>query len=492
MAEEKFIQGAVSISRFEIKRYGYNLALEISPNETECRCFYVPSTTGGTPLTEPELLVHLAQFKIKEGIIPEAAAALVNSAATAQSVSGLLLARGTAMIPGENGQLILAVADDLAGKKPEDGASETMDFRHVQTFLNVDAGDLVATISPPGFGTPGITVTGKAIPPQAGAPAKVEIGQNIRLSDDRQTLFALAAGRVCCRGSAISIEDVYEIDGDVDFKVGNISFKGCVEIKGDVLDGFFVKASKGIKIHGNIGVCAIESEGNISFCGMNGQGTGTIKCGGSISANFIYEAVIQCAGDVLADTEIRNAHIKCLGSIIVNKGGLVGGEYFALAGIESGNLGCVTSLRTRVITGVHFGDLEELNSLFSELKQMVAEFSAAPKETVDLKEFAKRRAVITERTQEVRSRSHEASNPKVNVKKKLFEGVNITLGALSENITEERKGPVSVIENSIEGGFRFLGMTPLSFKAQMIEQTFIQQHKLEEQRNRSNIQEDGA
>ena len=109
-----------------------------------------------------------------------------------------------------------------------------------------------------------------------------------------------------------------------------------------------------------------------------------------------------------------------------------------------------------------------------------------------MKEFAKKRADITARTQEVRSRTYDCCNPKINVKKALYEGVNITLGIITDNINGERKGPLSVIENTIEGGFRFLGMTPLSFKAQMIEQTFIQQQQLEQQKNRSSIQGDGA
>jgi len=454
----------------------------------DCYCFYEPTTIGGTPLTSSELQAHLAQFKIKEGVVPESVTTLLNSAASAKSVSRLLLARGIVSIPGEDGQIVMGVADAPAGTESDEGDAGTVDFRNVQSFLNVDAGDLVATIKHPGPGMPGRTVTGKIIPPLPGVPVKLEVGQNIRLSDDGGSVFALATGRICLRENTISVEDIYVVDGNVAFKVGNITFKGYVEVKGDVLDGFFVKATKGIKIQGNIGVCTIESDGDISFCGMNGQGTGKITCGGSISANFIYDTLIECAGDITAETEIRSSQIKCLGVITVNKGGLTGGEYFALAGIECGALGSRTSLRTRVVAGAHYRDLAELNCLFNELKLLVAEFTAAPKGTVDMKEFARKRAAITERTQEVRSRTYEQCNPKINVKKMLYEGVNITLGMISDNIIAERKGPVSVIENSIEGGVRFLGLTPLSFKAQMIEQTFIQQ-QLEQQKN---IWKDGA
>jgi uncharacterized protein (DUF342 family) len=480
VTENKSISETDSASRFEVKRYGYTLTFEVSPDALECYCFYEPTTIGGTPLTYTELQGYLAQFKIKEGVAPESISTLLNSAASAKSVSRLLLARGIPSIPGEDGRIVMGVADDLGGTEPDEGGSRTVDFRNVQSFLNVDEGDLIATIEHPGSGTSGLAVTGKIILPLPGAPVKLEVGQNVRISDDGKAVFALATGRVCLRDNAISVENIYVVEGNVAFKIGNITFKGYVEVKGDVLDGFFVKATKGIKILGNVGVCTIESDGDISFCGMSGQGTGKVICGGSISANFISDSVIECAGNIAAEVEIRSSLIKCLGVISVNKGGLTGGEYFALAGIECGNLGSRTALRTRVVAGVHYGDLEELNSLFNELKVLVAEFTAAPKGSVDMKEFAKKRAMITERTQEVRSRTYEQCNPKINVKKMLYEGVTITVGMISDNILEERKGPVSIIENSIEGGFRFLGMTELSFKAQDIEQTFVQQYQLEQ------------
>lgn len=489
MAENQFIKGAESIRRIEVKRYGYTLTFEISPNNVECHCFYEPATSGGAPLSESELHGHLTQNNIKEGIIPESVASLLNSAACSKAVSRLLLAQGIPIIPGENGQIVMAVSNELPKTESGDDEAGTVDFRNVQLFINVETGDLVATIKPPGSGEPGRTIAGKFIPPQPGIPVKFELGQNVRIDDAGKSIISLAAGRICLRGQAISVEDIYEINGDVDFKIGNIAFNGYVEIKGDVLDGFFIKATKGIKVHGNIGVCAIESGGDIAFCGMSGQGSGSILCGGSILANFIYDTVIECSGNITADVEIRSSHIKCLGVISVNKGGLTGGEYFSLAGIECGNLGSISSLRTRVVAGVHYRDQEELNALFNELKLLIAEFSAASKQNIDTKEFARKRTSITERTHEVRSRTHEQCNPKINVKKTLYEGVNITLGMISDNIVEARKGPISIIENTIEGGLRFLGMTPLSFKAQLIEQTFIQQQLLDQQKTRLNIQE---
>lgn len=483
VAEKTFIKDAAKDSRLEVKRYGYRLEFLISADGVACSCSYEPATTGGTPLTESELQGFLAQFKITTGLIPEAAACLLNSAASGKALDGLLLAQGELMVPGEDSYIDLAITDDLAKEKDTAEDDGTVDLRRVQSFLNVDAGDLVARVHPPGAGTPGMTVSGKVIAPLPGTSIKLELGQNVRLADDGATVYAEATGRVYCHGNEISVEDIYEIAGDVDFKVGNIAFKGFVEVKGDVLDGFTVKATKGIKVHGIIGVCSLESDGDVFFSGMNGQGKGQIRCGGVLSANFIYDTAIECAGDIAAEIEIRNCQIRSLGAVRVNKGGLAGGECIALGGIESGSLGNVSSLRTRVVVGVHYSDLEELNQLFNELKELIAGFSAAPKGTVNPQEFAKNRTLITERIQEVRTRMYDQCNPKINVRKMMYDGVNITLGMLSDNIREERKGPFSVIENTIEGGFRFLGMTALSFKASAIEKTFIQQKQLEQNKN---------
>jgi uncharacterized protein (DUF342 family) len=263
----------------------------------------------------------------------------------------------------------------------------------------------------------------------------------------------------------------------VDFKVGNIDFRGSVDISGDVLDGFTIKARKGIKVLGNIGVCTIESEGDIVFCGMNGQGKGTIKCGGNITANYIDSTKVECAGDVLVEFEIRSSCVKSLATIRVNKGVIAGGECVALGGVESSIIGAESSLHTVVTAGVNYRDQAEFNRLFNEMKKLIADFNAI-KTGKDPKAFMKDRAAIADRLQEVRSRQHESSNAKVNVKKMLHGGVTIKLGECSEDIREERKGPFSIIANTIEGGFRYLGMTDLSVNAKNLERSFAQQNEM--------------
>ena len=265
---------------------------DVSADGMECRCSYEPTSLGGTPMKADELKDFLAHYRISGGIMPEAVAALLLAAESKKAVKGLLLAQGTLMVPGKNGQLILAASGDLASKTQVDGKeSGTINLRNVQSFHNVEAGQLIATLQPPSPGKAGKTVFGKEIPPLHGSPFPLVMGQNVNWGDDGRTILAKAAGWVRVKETEISVEDVYVIDGDVNFKVGNIHINGFVEIKGDILDGFTVKTTKGIKVHGIIGVCTIDSDGDIEFSGMNGQGTGTISCRGSITANYIYDTI---------------------------------------------------------------------------------------------------------------------------------------------------------------------------------------------------------
>ncbi len=464
--------------RIEFKRLGFKLELLLSAEKTLCTASYIPSAKGA-PISLEEFKTFLAQAKIQEGLSEPEITKLLAAAASGNSITNCIIAYSQDMIPGKNGRFELAVADSLQEESDNEKTSEEtensqIDLRHVQSFLNVSNGQLLGKVIEPEPGTPGKTLRGQTIPAQAGTPLVLNLLKNIRYGDDGISLYAEADGCLYLQGNDISIEENYIVKGDVDFKVGNILYNGFVEVKGDVLDGFTLNATKGIRIHGNIGVCEISSDGDIFFCGMNGQGKGSINCGGIIHANFIDDTLVEAKGGVLVETEIRNCFIHSNGSVKVDKGIIAGGECIALGGIESTTIGTASSQKTRLIAGVCHNDLLELNCLFNELKQLVANFSE-PGKNRDMKEFARIRSDITARIQAVRSRQYPARNSKVNVKKRLHEGVTLTIGQTSDEIKEGRDGPFSIIENTLEGGFRYLGLTDLTVKAEDIEKLFVQQ-----------------
>jgi uncharacterized protein (DUF342 family) len=466
---------APAIGGSEIKKLGYSLYLRIPDNLLECRCSYVPHGQGSM-MTRDNLIGFLTQYNVKEGIDQEALDLFVVRAAAGQLQVDVLLASGTPPVDGEDEHISLSVQPTTSVRSGEEDAT-AVDMHIVQTFVNVSSGDEIGRIISPGTGTPGRNVTGQPIPPQPGKPLKCKIGKNILLEEDGARLVATASGRFCQSAGEISVEEEYVVKGDVNFKIGSINFKGVVDVRGDVLDNFDITATKGLTVSGNIGICDIASDGDVTFCGMDGQDKGRIVCGGTLRAHFIHDAVVECAGDVIVDVEIHNCTLRTLGQIIVDKGAISGGSYIAQGGIEAKKLGSASSLHTKLQAGVDYHDVELLEKLFSAL----TETQEKAKQTDSLTEIAELRktsASLTDNIMEIRGKNDAVANAKINAKTILYENVQLSLGVVSEVIKEQKDGPLSVIENSIDGGLRFLSMTSLNVKAYDLEQAFVREQKM--------------
>nr|WP_168205944.1 FapA family protein [Geobacter sp. FeAm09] len=319
-------------------------------------------------------------------------------------------------------------------------------------------------------------MTGETIPPVPGKPLALKIGKNITAEDSGERLVAAAAGRVCVASGEISVEEEYVVSGDVNFRVGSIVFNGVVEVRGDVLDDFSVHATKGLRVSGNIGNCRIESGGDISFCGMDGQGKGTIACGGNITAQFIHDCTIECAGDIFVEVELHNCTVRTLGRIIVNKGAIAGGTYAALGGVEAKKIGSLASVRTKLTVGVDYHDAEELERLMEELA-LNHKQSGEAGTLQEIEELRQKRATLTDRIMALRSKVDERSNPKVNVKGTLYDNTLLVVGMQNEEVRDPHDGPLSASENTIDGGLRYLSLTSLDVKAADIEKAFILEYQ---------------
>ncbi|MEI6702195.1 MAG: FapA family protein [Deltaproteobacteria bacterium] len=470
MSDETNTDSGKSFVGTEVKKLGYSLFIRIPENRLECRCSYVPHEQGSM-MTADEMAAYLKQYYVRDGIDQAALEDFTVKAAAGIQQTDVLIASGTAPIKGADAFISLTVQPTVAA--PEgDEANAQVDMYMVQTFINISIGDEIGLIIPPEPGIPGRNIMGTSIPPQPGKPLNIKVGKNIRLEEDGTTLTAIATGRFCQTSGEISVEEEYLVAGDVNFKIGSINFKGVVNVRGDVLDNFDITATKGLSVTGNIGVCTIVSDGDITFCGMDGQDRGKITCGGTLRANFIHDTVIECVGDVFVEVEIHNCTIRTLGRIVVIKGAISGGSYIALGGIESKKIGSPASVRTKLTAGVDYRDVELLESLFAGL----AETQNKMKESQSLNEIAEFRktvAALTDSITAIRSKSDERTNAKVNAKTAIYDKVLLSIGSVNEEIKEQRDGPVSVIENSIDGGLRYLSMTGLNVKAADIERAFV-------------------
>ena len=453
----------------EFKRHGYSLYVAFSDDKMECRCGYLPRHSG-TMISRGELLNFLVQANVKVGIDEERLGEFLAAAAGRQTVRDAPLALGVPPAHGVDGWFS-PTAKPCIRAHHEEEEGDSHDFRNVQTFINVLPGDEIGRIMPHTTGVPGRKVTGEVAIPRHGKPLKLKVGKDVRAEEDGRLLFAEAAGRVCFAFGEISVAQEFRVSGDVNFRVGSVSFNGVVEVGGDVLDGFNVTATKGLRVAGNIGNCSICSEGDVTLCGMDGQGRGSIICSGTIRANYLHDCTIECAGDVIVETEIHNCTIWTLGRIIVNRGGIVGGSCTSLGGIEAARLGSLTSVHTKLIAGVDYRDALELEQLQADLALNHKLLEDGAGRDVDTLRMA--RSVLTDRIMAIRSKVDPARNAKINVKTALYEKVLLTVGLTSERTFEQQTGPFTIIENSTDGGLRYLNLSSLEVNARVIEQACL-------------------
>lgn len=472
----------------------YQLIFTLSADEMECIA-HLDLQKEGTPPSSDEILAFLAADGITTGVSREAVEQLLLQALPGRPAT-CRVASGQPPIPGEDGRLeysFCPLAPPKTDEAIDDDTKSTVDFRSVQQFINVEPNQEIGRIIPPGAGIPGKTVRGKAVPPPPGKPLQLKLGKNVHASnEDASFLLADIHGRVKLDGDTIQVVEEYIVDGDVDFSVGNIRFNGFVEIRGDVLDGFQVNASKGLKITGNVGSCRLISPGDIEFCGMDGQGKGSILCGGTIKANFIHETVVESTGSVDIAVELLNCTVRSRGA--VHAGMISGGLCIALAGVDAKKLGAPSGVKTKVHAGVDYHDLERLQELFTELNTVHEALSQA-KEMEELNRLSAEKKRLTSAIIEVRKRRPPHANPKVNVRNKLYEGVTVQVGSAVEEFNSCLEGPVSLIENSVEGGIRKVPLTELELHADDIEHAYLEEQQrkiIEEQAQRATEQNKAA
>jgi len=204
-------------------------------------------------------------------------------------------------------------------------------------------------------------------------------------------LCALRNGAVNYEGSKISVSNHLEIDGDVDFKTGNINFDGFVSIKGTVADGFSVTASQDVEILGAIGIGSVKEviskEGSIYIKGgIAGKSKAVIRAKKDIYTKYISDATVICEGSVHVGLYCINSNITAREVIIDSpKGQISGGNIQCETKVLSPVLGSPSEKRTVIsVKGFNRSILKErlqevinnIESLKNELIKVKIEASA--------------------------------------------------------------------------------------------------------------------
>jgi len=427
---------------------------------------------GGADLSFEEIRGLLQSAGVVHGIDDEAVRRFIDYPTYNEKVP---VAEGTKPQNGADAEIIynFNVYREEVQLKEKNGR---VDFRELNLVENVEAGQILATKKPPEEGVAGRTVTGKSLPAKPGKNTQIEIGKNVKLSDDGMSAISTINGQVLLIVGKINVEPIYTVEGDVNFKTGNILFLGTVIVKGNVEDGFTVKAAGNIEVMGSVGKCTLDAEGEIIVHqGILGKNEGKVRAGSNLVAKFIENARIEVEENVLVSDGIihsfvdANKRILCQGK----RASIVGGRLRAAHEIHAKTLGSVAGTETILEVGIDPKRKEKLSQalrrkeeLEKSLEEMVRNISTLenlkkvqrelPEEKQkNLSELNDKRSEILQELEEIGGTINEINtylqsikvSGKVSASDRVFPGVKIFIKNESLVVRNEFKNVTFSLED---------------------------------------------
>lgn len=376
-----------------------------------------------------------------------------------------LIATGDSPSEGKDGFVrFIYNMDHQEQKKPVEGQDGKVDLKEVTRLNNVKRGQLIAELIEPLEGSAGLTVTGESMAPKYGKRAHFKVGKNVVVSGDRTAMYAAIDGLITITEKGkVNVFPIYEVNGDVNYAVGNIDFVGTVIIRGNVLSGFKVKASGDIRVIGGVEGAELVSDGSIVITsGIMAGNKGFVKAGHNITSSFIQDGHVYADHDVTVSQSIMHSNVKAGRNVMCTgaKGLIVGGMIRAGGQVYARTLGNAMSTATVIEVGVNPQLREELLELRASIKQscennektekalhildqMAATGQLSPerlKLRINLNTTKRQTSALIEETKlriwELEKKLEDTSRSKVDVSGMVFGGTKIVIGRYTKFVKD--------------------------------------------------------
>lgn len=307
--------------------------------------FYPPST-GGSYLTEDDIVSDLKRAGIRHGIKRKAIEHFLEHHEYARDY---IIAEGTMPVQGYSAkiQYFFDVNTTARPKLNEDGS---VDFHQLGNIKSVKKGDKLATLTPAYRGKKGISVLGHPLLPKKVRDRRLRFGRNITLSEDGCNIYSDVEGHVTLVDDMVMVSNVYRVPANVDSSTGDIEYNGTVEVAGNVSTGFSIKAEGDIVVNGVVEGATLISGGNIVLKrGMQGMDRGVLEATGNITAKFLENCKVTCKGELKADA-VLHSEVVCREKVTVlgKKGQINGGSLKTYADIQATSLGSTMGAATKI------------------------------------------------------------------------------------------------------------------------------------------------
>ena len=370
------------------------LTVSIVELEMKALLAATPPGPGGADPEYDALIGFLQANGVVEGIKDEVVARFVDKP---EYNEPLLVAEGRKPRNGADARIAYEFQTDSSQIKLKE-TDGRVDFKELNIVQNVVAGQVVARKIPAEPAEPGVTVTGKVLPAEDGKDASIQVGKNVKLSEDGRAAVAEINGQVVISAGKINVEPVYVVNGNVSLKTGNILFLGTVVVKGHVEDGFDVKASGNIEIMGGVGKSNLDAEGDIIVHqGIGGKGDGKVHAGRNVWSKFIENADVFAGDLVVVSDGIMNCHVIAQRKVICKgkRASIVGGHVRAAEEINAKSLGAVAGTETVLEVGYNPTSKERLTALEQERNEYQKKLEEISRNLTTLENMRRQKKKLT-------------------------------------------------------------------------------------------------
>ena len=262
------------------------------------------------------------------------------------------VACGTLPIPGEDGSIL-----EKYPCTPEENTDiqemAKEDYISLNLVQDIQEGDIICEIIPPGKGIAGHTVTGVRVPAPMGKEPVIPQGRNTEVSKDGRYLVASQFGHVEYKGRNYHVKPVLEILKSLESPEESVNFMGDVHIHGDVLSDVTVRAMGNIQVDGVIEGCIIEAgEHLVVSSGVQGQNAAVIRAHKSIYAKYLEHCKVYAKESVVADY-IIDCQVYSDGTVKVcsGRGAIIGGNVWSASEVSALSVGSKAERLTSIELG---------------------------------------------------------------------------------------------------------------------------------------------
>jgi len=151
-------------------------------------------------------------------------------------------------------------------------------------------------------------------------------------------------------------------------------------VLGTVLDGARLHVGGSVRIEGGVESAEVAAGGAIEILrGVSGNGGGSLRGGGDLSARFLDHAKIEVAGTATVDTSILHCSIRAGGNVsVVTPGGIAAGGRVVCGGnLEAGVVGGAFGTDMYVSVGLAPDVLDEMEELLARRDELARELKEA-------------------------------------------------------------------------------------------------------------------